>query len=104
MQAADEIAAAVFAYQQLSKEPSLKRFFSLASYMIAIRDGDVAPSDDALPGVEDWCAGLPLTDLRCKVVRDAAFARRIVGYVLAEIEEQARQIAAEKRGVANARP
>ena len=97
----DEAQEAVFLCRQLRKEPSLNRFFHQAANMIAVRDGDLAPDDDAGRGDEDWCPGLPLTDLQAKVCRDAAFARREVQRFLGSVAEHARQIQREKEAVTN---
>lgn len=101
----DEAQEAVFLCRMLEREPSLNRFFKAAGRMIAVRDGEMAPDDGSTgPDTQEWVGGMPLSGIACKVVRDAAFARRMVGAFLAEVEEHARQIMWEKEGVTNARP
>ena len=97
----DEAQEAVFLCRQLRKEPSLNRFFHQAANMIAVRDGDLAPDDGSSADTQEWVSGMPLSGIACKVVRDAAFARRMVGAFLRDVDAHAQQIVREKEGVTN---
>lgn len=62
----------------LCREQSLARFVNNAAALIALRDGDRLPEEEGA-GQEDFCAGLPLSDLQAKCCNNALFAGRALG-------------------------
>ena len=68
------------------QEPTLCRFFLNVATLEALASGKKLPEDDALPGEEDYCAGLPLSDLQAKACGNALFARAALAALVRCVE------------------